>query len=195
MTDAATITTGAATAAAADNPLAAGAALVDGQIVPIAEARIPITDTGFTRSDLTYDVVAVWGGAFFRLDDHLDRFERGCGKLRLDPGLNRGELQSALHELVRATGLREAYVDIICTRGTPPVWRTPPALLAAVAQITERSQLRVLEVSVPAVCPGELSESWQAWLTFDLFTERQMRSAWPLCPPQNFGISSLHIMA
>ena len=120
MTDAATITTGAATAAASDNPLAAGAALVDGQIVPIAEARIPITDTGFTRSDLTYDVVAVWGGAFFRLDDHLDRFERGCGKLRLDPGLNRGELQSTLHELVRATGLREAYVDIICTRGTPP---------------------------------------------------------------------------
>ena len=119
MTDAATITS-TAPSPAADPRLAAGAALIDGQIVPIDEARIPVTDTGFTRSDLTYDVVAVWGGAFFRLDAHLDRFERGCRRLRLDPGVSRGELESALHELVRRTGLRESYVDIICTRGTPP---------------------------------------------------------------------------
>ncbi len=49
----------------------AGAAFVDGEIVPIDEARIPITDTGFSRSDATYDVVGVWDGAFFRLDAHL----------------------------------------------------------------------------------------------------------------------------
>ncbi len=28
---------------------------------------MPILDTGFVRSDLTYDVVGVWGGRFFRL--------------------------------------------------------------------------------------------------------------------------------
>ena len=59
------------------NPYADGCAYIDGDYVPIAEARIPIIDTGFTRSDLTYDVVAVWNGKFFRLEDHLDRFERG----------------------------------------------------------------------------------------------------------------------
>ena len=101
------------------NPLAAGAALIDGEVVPIDEARIPITDTGFARSDLTYDVVGVWGGAFFRLDKHLDRFERGCKRLRLDPGLGRDQIAAALTDLVRRTGLRESYVDIICTRGVP----------------------------------------------------------------------------
>ena len=40
----------------------AGAAFVDGSYVPIDEARISILDTGFSRSDLTYDVVAVWDG-------------------------------------------------------------------------------------------------------------------------------------
>jgi hypothetical protein len=48
-----------------------GAAFVEGDYVPVAEAKISILDAGFSRSDVTYDVVAVWNGAFFRLDDHL----------------------------------------------------------------------------------------------------------------------------
>ena len=59
-----------------------GCAYVDGKYLPIAEASIPILDTGFTRSDLTYDVVSVWNGKFFRLDDHLNRFENGWKRLR-----------------------------------------------------------------------------------------------------------------
>ena len=94
-----------------------GAAFIDGQILPIAQARIPILDVGFSRSDVTYDVVAVWNGSFFRLDDHLDRFERGCRELRLTLPLGRKRIVSILHELVRRTGLRDSYVEVICTRG------------------------------------------------------------------------------
>jgi branched-chain amino acid aminotransferase len=94
-----------------------GAAYVDGRIVAIGEATISLLDTGFSRSDVTYDVVAVWADAFFRLDDHLARFERSCHQLRLDPGLNRERLKEALIAVVRASGLREAYVEMICTRG------------------------------------------------------------------------------
>jgi len=100
--------------------LEGGAALVDGEVVPIASARIPILDFGFTRSDCTYDVVAVWEGAFFRLDDHLDRFERSCRALHLSLPHTREEIVAILMELIRATGLREAYVEVICTRGVPP---------------------------------------------------------------------------
>ncbi len=59
-----------------------GAAFIDGEYVPIAEARIPILDWGFLRSDCTYDVIHVWKGRFFRLGHHLDRFEKSvpaCG--------------------------------------------------------------------------------------------------------------------
>jgi len=55
--------------------LGKGAAWIDGQIIPIAEAKIGVTDLGFTHSDVTYDVAQVWDGGFFRLEDHLDRFE------------------------------------------------------------------------------------------------------------------------
>lgn len=107
-----TTSSGAGRGAVAD-----GAAFVDGEIVPIAEARIPITDTGFLRSDATYDVVAVWKGSFFRLQDHLDRFSRGCEELRLRLPLERQPVVDLLHELIRRSALRDAYVEVICTRG------------------------------------------------------------------------------
>jgi branched-chain amino acid aminotransferase len=66
---------------------------------------------------VTYDVVAVWEGAFFRLDDHLARFERSCRELRLTLEHDRDGLVSILMELVRLTGLRAAYVETLCTRG------------------------------------------------------------------------------
>ena len=96
-----------------------GAAYVDEQFVPIADAKISILDQGFLHSDATYDVAHVWKGKFFRLDDHIDRFLSGIDKLHMSIPHNRGELRSILIDCVRASGLREAYVEMICTRGIP----------------------------------------------------------------------------
>jgi len=98
----------------------AGAAYVDGQIVPIGEARIPLTDWGYRRSDVTYDVISVWNGAFFRLKDHIRRFRRSMDALRLSPTESDAAIRDILFDLVRRTGLREAYVAVDCLRGRPP---------------------------------------------------------------------------
>src|ERR687898_3297713 len=97
-----------------------GAAFVDGQFVPIAEARVPTLDWGFLRSDATYDVAHVWRGAFFRLEDHLDRFVRGMERLRMSPPYGRAQIREILVECVRLSGLRDAYVEVVSTRGVPP---------------------------------------------------------------------------
>jgi branched-chain amino acid aminotransferase len=99
---------------------AEGAAFVEGRFVPVSEARIPILDWGFLRSDATYDVAHVWRGSFFRLEDHLDRFERGMARLRMSLPYSRAEIRDTLIECVRLSGLREAYAEIVCTRGVPP---------------------------------------------------------------------------
>lgn len=54
-----------------------GIAFMDGQYLPISEAKISVLDNGFLHSDATYDVAHVWKGAFFRLDDHLDGSSQG----------------------------------------------------------------------------------------------------------------------
>lgn len=99
--------------------MSAGCAWIEGEYVPIAEARIPILDMGFVRSDLTYDVAGVWEGRFFRLDDHLARLARGCERLRLSPPVSFDEIRDILVETVRRSGLRDAYVEAIVTRGVP----------------------------------------------------------------------------
>ncbi len=99
---------------------AAGCAWIDGEYLPIAAARIPITDTGFTRSDCTYDVVSVWQGRFFRLDRHLQRFAASCRAARFRPPLDESGIRDVLHECVRRAALTDAYVEMIVTRGCPP---------------------------------------------------------------------------
>lgn len=100
-------------------PLTDGVAYIDGQFVPISEARIPILDWGFLHSDATYDVAHVWQGSFFRLDDHLDRFLRGVERLHMSLPFDRAGIRDILFKCVRLTGLCDAYVEMICTRGVP----------------------------------------------------------------------------
>jgi branched-chain amino acid aminotransferase len=112
----------------AENRYASGCAWIEGQYVPLAEARIPILDTGFTRSDLTYDVAAVWKGRFFRLDDHIDRLLTGCTRIRITPPASKDEIRSIMIETVRLSKLRDAYVEVVVTRGVPGPGERDPRL-------------------------------------------------------------------
>lgn len=109
-----------------DNPLTKGVAWIEGELVPLSEARIPLLDQGFMHSDLTYDVPSVWDGRFFRLDDHLIRLESSCRKLRLTLPLPREEVKQILVDMVAKSGIRDAFVQIIVTRGLKGVRETKP---------------------------------------------------------------------
>jgi len=98
----------------------AGVAHVDGQYVALRDARIPLVDRGFVRSDATYDVAHVWQGRFFRLDDHIDRFLWSMGELRMSLPISKKEMRHILEQCVALSGLRDAYVQMTCTRGVPP---------------------------------------------------------------------------
>ena len=98
----------------------AGAAYLDGHFMPIAEAAIPITDWGYRRPDVTYDVVGVRDGAFFRLDDHVRRFRASMETFRLKPPEDDAAIKRVLHRCVALAGLRDAYVAMDCLRGRPP---------------------------------------------------------------------------
>src|SRR5690625_7585487 len=97
--------------------MADGVAFIEGQYVPIAQARIPITDWGFLHSDATYDVAHVWKGKFFRLDAHLQRFHHNMKALHMDVGLSRDAIQDILTQCVTQSGLRDAYVEMVAKIG------------------------------------------------------------------------------
>ncbi|TWU73904.1 hypothetical protein ED733_003572 [Metarhizium rileyi] len=99
------------------NPYSAGIAWVAGEIVPLLEAKIPLIDQGFMHSDLTYDVVSVWDGRFFRLDDHIDRLEASCSRIRLRIPLEKNKLEGVLVDMARQSRIPDACVQIVVTRG------------------------------------------------------------------------------
>lgn len=101
------------------NRFAAGAAYIDGRYMPIAEAAIPMTHWGYRRSDVTYDVVSVHGGNFFRLDDHINRFRASMDTLRMKPRESDDEIKQILDRLVRLGGLKASYVAMDCLRSVP----------------------------------------------------------------------------
>ncbi len=57
-----------------EQDLSAGAAWMDGKVIPLSEAKIGVTDWGLTHADIVYDVVPVVNGGFFRPADYLARF-------------------------------------------------------------------------------------------------------------------------
>ena len=103
------------------NPYSAGIAFCKGQFVPIDQASIPMLDWGFLRSDAVQDTVSVFYGQFFRLEDHLTRFERNWERLKMRNPYDRDTVRAILMEAVRRTGLREAYVQMLMTRGRAPI--------------------------------------------------------------------------
>lgn len=145
----------------ADNPYGQGAAWVDGEYVPVLQARIPLLDAGFLHSDVTYTVAGVWHGNFFRLSDHLDRLLSGADHMRLVSPLTKAEITDICLRVTALTQLREAYVSISLSRGiefavgAPAIpqiyiyaipWRwifTPAEQLSGISAVVPRGVRRV----------------------------------------------------
>ena len=47
---------------------------LDGDFVPLGEARISVLDQGFLLGDGVFDVVSAWRGSIFKLDRHIERY-------------------------------------------------------------------------------------------------------------------------
>ena len=126
--------------------LSAGATWMNGTIVTISEASFPVKDWGLTHSDITYDVAPVRDGAFFRLNDYIDRFFASMAALQLNPNMTKQQVQDALINMVAASAMRESYVAMVCSRG---VRKLPEAVTHAIAAI----------IFMRGVCPMCMSSS------------------------------------
>jgi D-alanine transaminase len=90
---------------------------LDGQIQPLAEARISPLDRSFLFGDGIYEVIPVHGGRLFRPAAHLARLERSAAALRLRNPHDRDAWESLLAELLAANGGGEQYIYLQLSRG------------------------------------------------------------------------------
>lgn len=121
-------------------------ASLDGTIAPVEETRIPVSDEGLLRGDGAFEVLRLYAGTPFALEDHLARLERSCAGLRLPVDLV--VLRAEMAELLATAPGLDGLLRVVITRGgrriaiLEPLPDRPP--VARVATVTY-SPTRVLD--------------------------------------------------
>jgi branched-chain amino acid aminotransferase len=95
-------------------------AYVNGEFVPRDQAKLSIFDVGFLRGDAVFDTTSAWNGRIFKLSAHLERLQLSLRAARIACPLSLEELRGVIVETTRRSGLRNAYIQTIVTRGEPP---------------------------------------------------------------------------
>jgi branched-chain amino acid aminotransferase len=90
-------------------------ACIDGHLVPLAQATIPVTDQGLVRGDGAFEVIRLYDGRPYALDAHLERLGRSAAGLRLPVDL--AAVRADIEALLAALEPRDALVRVMTTRG------------------------------------------------------------------------------
>ena len=97
---------------------------LNGEILPLSQAKISVLDRGFIFGDGVYDVAPVYGLRLFRFDEHMARLNRSLAKVRITSPATYDEWLQRCRQLVaataEATGAQDQVVYIQVTRGVAP---------------------------------------------------------------------------
>ena len=90
-------------------------ACVDGALVPLAEARIPVTDEGLLRGDGVFEVMRLYDGVPFGRTQHMQRMARSAENLRLEMDL--AGIERDIDALLAEVRPGDALLRTLATRG------------------------------------------------------------------------------
>jgi len=91
---------------------------LNGEFLPLREARISPLDRGFLYSDGAYEVTPVYGGRPFRFTQHHDRLTRSLREIRMEDPLAREAWRDLYHELIKRNDHKgDLYLYVQVTRG------------------------------------------------------------------------------
>jgi branched-chain amino acid aminotransferase len=156
-----------------------GVGYIDGRYMPREEVALPTTDLGFKLCDMVYDAIHVWDGRFFRLHEHLDRFQRSIERRRIQLRMDREEQVEVLRQCVLRAGLSDSMITMIATRGDMPpgrydlrrcqgrfiAWADP--YYGVVTEEEMRDGVAVTISSVPRVSPDSIDPTVKNFARID----------------------------
>jgi branched-chain amino acid aminotransferase len=158
---------------------------VDGEYLAGTEARIPIWDHGLLYGDGIFEGMRVYDGALFRPRDHLERLARSARAIGLKLPLGADELLAVVGEVVSRSGLRNAHVRPIVTRGVgmptmdPATCERPVQIVAAypLPPILGTDPIRVLISAITRKAPRSIGAHVKSLNYLDAILAKQQAKA------------------
>ncbi|MCX7184437.1 MAG: D-amino acid aminotransferase [Nitrosospira sp.] len=90
---------------------------LNGDFMPIEEARIPVLDRGFIFGDGVYEVIPVYSRRPFRLAEHLRRLQHSLDGIRITNPHTDAEWDDLLARLIAGNEGDDQYLYLHITRG------------------------------------------------------------------------------
>jgi branched-chain amino acid aminotransferase len=130
-------------------------ACVDGELVALAEARIPVTDDGLLRGDGVFEVMRLYDGVAFARDRHLERMARSAQNLLLE--LDVAAIARDIDALLASAEPGDALLRVVAIRGGRRI-----VLLEALPALPEALALGYVTFAPVRVLDGVKSLSYGA---------------------------------
>ena len=110
---------------------------LNGRLVDIDKARIPVTDSGFLYGAGLFETMRSHNGVVFALKDHLDRLFFSAGSLSINNPYDRKRLTDAIYRVLRVNKLTSARLRLTLTGGpvSEPDERRKPTLLITATEL------------------------------------------------------------
>jgi branched-chain amino acid aminotransferase len=130
-------------------------AILDGELMDAEQARIPVTDDGLLRGDGVFEVIHLYGGRPFGVEEHLDRMALSAQALRLP--LDIAALRADIAALLAAAQPGDAALRLLVTRGGRRI-----GLIEPLKQLPETIALASITYAPTRVLDGVKSLSYAA---------------------------------
>src|SRR3954452_18508219 len=98
--------------------------ILDGTVLPADDMHIPARDEGLLRGDGVFEVMRLYDGHPFAIDDHLERMARSARNLLLP--LDADAVRAAIQALPGAGRPPEGVVRVLVTRGARRIGSLEP---------------------------------------------------------------------
>ena len=123
---------------------------VDGAIVPRAEAKVSVYDSGFMLGDGMWEGMRLYDGVWAFFDDHMDRLFDACKAVSLDIGMDRDGIRDVLARTAAANGMTtDVHCRLMVTRGMkvkpfqhPSLSRSGPTVVVIMEHSTPAAALQ-----------------------------------------------------
>lgn len=92
-------------------------AYLNGEFLPLDQARVPVLDRGFIFGDGVYEVIPVYSRRPFRLPEHLRRLQHSLDAVRLANPMTESEWTGLIGEIVQRNAGEDQSVYLQVTRG------------------------------------------------------------------------------